>query len=96
MDCCAEEPVMDFAALAKGFLILHEGTDFCDDCLARALGVDAAQARATLTTLGKSPAFLRDQWTCKSCRRSTLVTRAIANPTFALNRRSRTRLRRTA
>jgi hypothetical protein len=87
---------MDLAARARGFLILHEGSDFCDDCLARALRVDVTQARATLTALGKSPAILRDRWTCKSCRRSTLVTRAIANPTFALNRRSRTRLRRTA
>ena len=90
------EPAMDLAARARGFLILREGADFCDDCLARALGVDAAQVRATLTTLAKSPAILRDRWTCKFCRRSTHVSRAIANPTFALNRRSRTRLRRTA
>jgi len=54
---------MDLAARARGFLILHEGADFCDDCLARALGVDAAQARETLTTLAKSPAILRDRWT---------------------------------
>ena len=87
---------MDLAARARGFLILHEGTDFCDDCLARALGVEADEARATLTTLAKSAAFLRDRWTCKSCRTSALVTRAIATPTFALNRRSRTRLRRIA
>lgn len=87
---------MDLARRAKGFLILHESADFCDDCLGRALGITPAQARQTVAALAKSSAILRDRWTCKSCRKETEVTRAIPNSTFALSRRSRSRLGRTA
>jgi hypothetical protein len=87
---------MDLVGRARGFLILHEGADFCDDCLARALGISAAEARTAVAALAKSAAFLRDRWACKSCRGHLLVTRAIPNLTFTLSRRSRNRLRRTA
>jgi len=85
---------MDLVARAKGFLILHESADFCDDCLGRALGITAAEARTVVATIAKSSAILRDRWTCKSCRKHALVTRAIPNATFALSRRSRSRLGR--
>ena len=87
--------VMDLADRARAFLILHEGADFCDECLALAVGIPAAEA-AVLARLAKSVAILRDRWTCTSCHAQTLVTRAIPNRTFALSRRSRHRLRRTA
>jgi len=87
---------MDLIGRAKGFLILHEGADFCDDCLAKALGITAMHARMVVAGLAKSAAILRDYWTCKSCRRQAEVTRAIPNATFALGRRSRNRLGRTA
>jgi hypothetical protein len=87
---------MDLVGRAKGFLILHEGTDFCDECLGRALGSTAAQARTIVAGLAKSAAILRDRWTCRSCGKHTFVTRAVPNATFALNRRSRTRLGRIA
>jgi len=87
---------MDLADRARGFLILHESADFCDDCLGRALGITAAEARTIVASLAKSSAILRDRWTCKSCRKHALVTRAIPNATFALNRRSRGRLGRLA
>jgi len=88
--------VMGLVGRARGFLILHEGADFCDECLGRALGISTAQVRMAVATLAKSAAILRDRWTCKSCRRHLLVTRAIPSLTFALSRRSRSRLRRTA
>jgi uncharacterized protein with PIN domain len=87
---------MDLADRAKGFLILHESADFCDECLGRALRVTAAEARTIVAVLAKSAAILRDRWTCKKCRKHALVTRAIPNATFALNRRSRSRLGRIA
>ncbi len=87
---------MDLADRARGFLILHESADFCDDCLGKALGIRAEQARSIVEGLAKSPAILRDRWTCKSCRQGTMVTRAVPNATFALGRRSRNRLGRTA
>ena len=94
----AGEPpgVMDLVGRAKGFLILHEGADFCDECMGRALGITAAQARTIVVGLAKSAAILRDRWTCKWCGTHTSVTRAVPNATFALNRRSRSRLRRIA
>ena len=87
---------MDLADRARAFLILHEGADFCDECLALAVGIPAAEAPTMLARLAKSVAILRDRWMCTSCHAQTLVTRAIPNSTFALNRRSRHRLRRTA
>jgi ribosomal protein S14 len=87
---------MDLAGRAKGFLILHESTDFCDECLARALGVTAAEARQAVAALAKSPTILRDRWTCTSCGRTRDVTRAMPGKTFALGRRSRSRLPRSA
>jgi hypothetical protein len=87
---------MDLADRARGFLILHESADFCDDCLGKALGITGEQARSIVVGLAKSPAILRDRWTCKSCRQHTMVTRAVPNATFALGRRSRNRLGRTA
>jgi hypothetical protein len=87
---------MDLADRARGFLILHEGTDFCDECLAKALGTTPTQAHSTVVSLSKSAAILRDRWTCGVCRRHAYVTRAIPNATFALNRRSRGRLGRIA
>jgi hypothetical protein len=87
---------MDHAARAKGFLILHEGADFCDECLGKALGVSAAEALTIVAVLAKSAGILRDRWACKTCRKHTFVTRAIPNATFALNRRSRSRLGRIA
>src|SRR5882724_2144061 len=50
--------VMDLVARAKGFLILHESADFCDDCLGRALGITAAEARTVVATLAESSANL--------------------------------------
>jgi hypothetical protein len=87
---------MDLVGRARGFLILHEGKDICDDCLGRALGITAAQARMVVISLAKSATILRDRWTCASCRTTADVTRAIPNVTFALNRRSRTRQTRSA
>jgi hypothetical protein len=88
--------VMDPADRARAFLILHEGTDLCDECLARAVGIPVAEAPTVLARLAKSVAILRDHWRCTACRAQSLVTRAIPNATFALSRRSRHRLRRIA
>ena len=87
---------MNLSDRARGFLILHESADFCDECLAKALGTTPAQAHSIVVGLSKSAAILRDRWTCSVCRRHAYVTRAIPNATFALNRRSRGRLGRIA
>lgn len=87
---------MNVRRCVAAFLILHEGTDFCDDCLAGTLGISAAQMRSIVPGVAKSSAFLRDQWTCRTCRRQTVVTRAVPNATFALSRRSRGRGSRIA
>jgi len=88
--------IMDLADRAQAYLIFHEGADLCDDCLVRAAGIPAAQARTVLARLAKSAAILRDRWMCTACRAQTLVTRAVPNRTFALSHRSRHRLRRIA
>jgi hypothetical protein len=88
--------VMDLEDRARAYLIFHEGADLCDDCLARAVGMPAAQARTVLARLAKSAGILRDRWMCTACHAQTLVTRAVPNRTFALGHRSRHRLRRIA
>ena len=56
---------MDLADRARGFLILHESADFCDECLGKTFGITAEQARTIVVGLAKSSAILRDRWTCK-------------------------------
>jgi hypothetical protein len=87
---------MDAESRVVGFLILHESLDFCDECLADRLGLTAERLTGVLALLEKSAPILRDRWTCRSCARLAVVTRAVPNGTFALSRRSRTRQRRPA
>ena len=87
---------MDITSRVIGFLILHESLDFCDQCLASRLGISVERLGEILALSDKSAPILRDRWACRDCRRVTGVTRAVPNQTFALNRRSRTRLQHIA
>jgi hypothetical protein len=87
---------MDITNRVIGFLILHESLDFCDQCLAGRLDISVERLREILALYDKSAPILRDRWACRECGRVTAVTRAVPNSTFALNRRSRTRLQQIA
>jgi hypothetical protein len=61
----------------RTFLLRARGADCCDECLARGLRIDVADAAATARVLARQPAFLRDTWYCASCGAWRQVTRAI-------------------
>lgn len=57
------------------FLRGHDGTNYCDDCLADEMGLeDRQQARNAAAALGASGDFDRGQRTCSVCGETKLVT----------------------
>jgi len=58
------------------FLIPHQPRGFCDQCLARALGIVPATACRTTMKAVRSSSFIREYGVCSDCGVSRLVTRA--------------------
>jgi hypothetical protein len=61
----------------RTFLLRARGADCCDDCVARAVGLEVADVATAGRILARQPAFLRDTWYCASCGAWTQVTRAL-------------------
>jgi hypothetical protein len=57
------------------YLTAHPRVDFCDDCLAAAIGINRHQARNATSGLGAGSDFDRGDRTCSVCRRPKRVIR---------------------
>jgi len=58
------------------FLAPHQPRGFCDERLARALGIVPATACRTTMKAVRSSSFIREYGVCSDCGVSRLVTRA--------------------
>jgi len=58
------------------FLLAQEPRNFCDECVAQALGIDPSTAYRAAVKAGRSRICIREYGVCSSCRESRLVTRA--------------------
>jgi hypothetical protein len=58
------------------FLIAQRLHNFCDQCVARALGIDPSTAYRAATKLERASGFVREYGICSSCGDSRLITRA--------------------
>jgi hypothetical protein len=58
------------------FLSAHQARNFCDECLARALGIDPSTAYRAAVKGGRSGGLIREYGVCTDCGESRLVTRA--------------------
>lgn len=58
------------------FLVTHQPRSFCDQCLARALGIDPSTAYRAAEKAGRAGGFIREYGVCSDCGESRLVTRA--------------------
>jgi len=58
------------------FLLAKEPRSFCDECVARALGIDPSTAYRAAVKAGRSMMCIREYGVCSNCRESRLVTRA--------------------
>jgi alkanesulfonate monooxygenase SsuD/methylene tetrahydromethanopterin reductase-like flavin-dependent oxidoreductase (luciferase family) len=70
-------------AVIAGFLRYHQGEDFCNACLAAAVGLGEADVAAAAEALGHKRRFLRDVWHCSRCRAHRPVTRAMESVRLA-------------
>lgn len=57
------------------YLSAHRMVDFCDDCVATAIGINRHQARNATSWLGAGSDFDRGDRTCSRCRRFKRVIR---------------------
>jgi hypothetical protein len=57
------------------FLVSHQPESFCDECLARALGIDPSTAYRAAVKVGRGGEFIREYGVCSDCGESRLVTR---------------------
>jgi hypothetical protein len=55
---------------------MHHARSFCDECLARALGIDPSTAYRAAVKVGRSGEFTREYGVCSGCGESRFVTRA--------------------
>lgn len=60
------------------FLAARPGMNFCDACVAKAVGIDPSTAYRAATRVGPAPGFVREYALCSGCGASRLVTRATA------------------
>jgi hypothetical protein len=58
------------------FLVTQQPRSFCDECLARALGIDPSTAYRAAVKTGRVAPFIREYGACSDCGESRLVTRA--------------------
>ncbi len=58
------------------FLVTHQPQSFCDECLARTLGIDPSTAYRAAVRAGRAGGFIREYGVCSDCGESRLVTRA--------------------
>ena len=58
------------------FLLAHQPRSFCDECLARALGIDPSTGHRAAVKAGRRGGFCREYGVCSDCGESRLVTRA--------------------
>jgi hypothetical protein len=58
------------------FLVAQRLRNYCDQCVARALGIDPSTAYRAATKLSSSKAFVREYGVCSACGDSRLITRA--------------------
>ena len=58
------------------FLITHGPRRFCDECLARALGIDPSTVYRAAVKTGRAGTHIREYGVCSDCGESRLVTRA--------------------
>lgn len=65
--------------LLQGFLAFRPNLDYCDACLAKAVGLGLEETRATMRDVSRHDAYLRDSWKCGACGKNGLVTRALSN-----------------
>ena len=61
---------------AAAFLLTNEPRSFCDECLARQLGIDPSTAYRAAVKAGRAGGFVREYGVCSECGESRLVTRA--------------------
>lgn len=61
---------------AAAFLITNQARSFCDECLARALGIDPSTGHRAAVKAGRWRGFVREYGVCARCGESRLVTRA--------------------
>jgi hypothetical protein len=58
------------------FLVTHRPRMFCDQCLARLLGIDPSTAYRAAVKAGRASSFIREYGVCSECGESRLVARA--------------------
>lgn len=58
------------------FLAAQAGRNFCDACLARAVGIDPSTAYRAATRATRGAGFVREYGLCSDCGASRLVTRS--------------------
>jgi len=58
------------------FLVAQKPRSFCDECLARALGIDPSTAYRAAVKTGRSGTHIREYGVCSSCDEGRLVSRA--------------------
>ena len=58
------------------FLVAQPGRNFCDACVAKALGIDPSTAYRAATRTARVAGFLREFALCTDCGASRFVTRA--------------------
>ena len=59
------------------FLTAHPGANFCDACVAKAVGIDPSTAYRAATRSTRTAGFVREYALCSGCGASRLVTRAV-------------------
>jgi hypothetical protein len=58
------------------FLVTERPRSFCDECLARALGIHPSTAYRAAVKTGRVASFVREYGVCSDCGESRLITRA--------------------
>jgi len=69
-------PAMTAKERFVAFLVAHQRRSFCDECLARALGIDPSTAYRAAVKAGRMDGFIREYGVCSECGESRLVTRS--------------------
>jgi len=67
---------MDAKERVAVFLVTHQPRSFCDECLARVLGIDPSTGHRAAVKAGRWSGFVREYGVCSDCGASRLVTSA--------------------
>ena len=60
----------------SAFLVTRSGKNFCDACVAKALGIDPSTAYRAAMKMTNAVGFVREYAICSDCGASRLITRA--------------------